>query len=310
MRGRRLQALILLAGAAVGVIAEWGGIGGTEPASWVPDLAAGWWMIACGLVASARGTGSRVGVLITASGFLWFAGNFTDSRVGFVAAMSAQVIYLYRGPLLQALLAFPSGRPRGVWGWSSVAVAYATAAVPGIWQSWLATVAVGGALCLAGVHHSYARSGAIDRSTRRVTLQAGAWLAALLIGTSFARAFDPSGSVSQVTLLAYEVGLCLLVSALSWWLARASIRTLPTTDLVVELTSVRSGTVREALSVALNDPTLDVGYSIAGTAGYIDEFGLPFPIASADGRVITTVDSDQRRGRCSSMIPPCSVTRC
>jgi hypothetical protein len=47
---RRLG-LVLLAGVVLGLAAEWVGFGWGDPRHWIPDLAVGWTLIGCGLVA-------------------------------------------------------------------------------------------------------------------------------------------------------------------------------------------------------------------------------------------------------------------
>ena len=46
----RQRGLVLLAGVAVGLAAEWVGFGWDDPRHWIPDLAVGWSLIGCGLV--------------------------------------------------------------------------------------------------------------------------------------------------------------------------------------------------------------------------------------------------------------------
>ena len=82
---RRVQALLLSAAIALGVAAEAAFYGFRDPAEWIPDLVTGWALIGCGLVAWRGRPGSRVGVLLTASGFCWFLGNFARSDVGVIA---------------------------------------------------------------------------------------------------------------------------------------------------------------------------------------------------------------------------------
>ena len=67
---------------------------------WLPDLATGWTLIACGLVAWALRPESRSGPLLAATGFAWFAANLVGE----------QALYLYRGPLIHLSLSYPYGR--------------------------------------------------------------------------------------------------------------------------------------------------------------------------------------------------------
>src|SRR5512132_533804 len=107
----RRAGLVGLAGVVLGLTAEWLGFGWGDPRHWIPDLAVGWTLIGCGLVASSRRPESRTGALMAATGLTWFAGNFAQVGVAAVAWVAAHLLYLHRGPLVQLVLAYPSGRP-------------------------------------------------------------------------------------------------------------------------------------------------------------------------------------------------------
>jgi hypothetical protein len=81
----RRRFLILPVAAAFGLAAEAAGFGWGDPGHWVPDLAVGWCLIGCGFVASARRPESRSGVLMMATGFTWFLGNFAGVGAAVVA---------------------------------------------------------------------------------------------------------------------------------------------------------------------------------------------------------------------------------
>ncbi len=274
-------------GVIAGIAAEWNAFGTATTSVWLPDLITGWWLIGCGLIAYRRRPESRIGDLIAASGFLWFAGNFTTWD-GALGALSTQVLYLHRGPLFQAVLTFASGRPRNRWERMAVTAGWCAAAIPEIWQSEPGTITAASALAVAAMAVFRTGATAIDRPTRTVALQTSLYLAALLVVTTLPRAVDEGPSVARVTLIVYDVGLCALAFWLAWWLANAAARTLPITDRVVDLSEVSSGTLREALSVALSDPTLEVGYPVAD--GYVDQAGKSLRLPPSDGRIVTEID--------------------
>src|SRR2546428_5817498 len=91
---RRLRLLLWPAGAALGIAAEWALYGWADPRHWVPDLLVGWSLIGCGLVSWSRRAESRSGVLLAATGFAWFAANFTGTDVGAINWLSAHALYL------------------------------------------------------------------------------------------------------------------------------------------------------------------------------------------------------------------------
>lgn len=284
--GRARSALWPL-GAIIGIAAERNAFGTATTSVWLPDLITGWWLIGCGLVAYRGRPESRIGDLIAASGFLWFAGNFTGWS-GAIGALSAQALYLHRGPLFQAVLTFAGGRPRSRWERAAVTSGWCAAAIPVIWQSEVGTITAAVVLAVVAMSRLRAGATAISRPTRTVALQTSLFLAALLIATTLPRAVEAGPSVARVTLIVYDIGLCALAFWLTWWLASAAVRTLPITDRVVDLSEVTSGTLRDALSAALSDPTLEVGYPVAD--GYVDQTGKPLRLPPPDGRIVTEID--------------------
>jgi signal transduction histidine kinase len=287
--GRARSALWPL-GAIAGIAAERNAFGTATTSVWLPDLITGWWLIGCGLIARRRRPESKIGDLITASGFLWFAGNFTGWS-GAIGTLSAQALYLHRGPLFQAVLTFAIGRPRNRWERAAVIAGWCAAAIPGIWQSEVGTIAAATALAVVAMTAYRSGASAIDRPTRAMALQTGLYLAALLVATTLPRAVETNPSVSRVTLIAYDIGLCALSFWLAWWLANAAVRTLPITDRVVDLSEVTPGTLQDALSVALGDPTLEVGYPVAD--GYVDQTGKPLRLPPLDARIVTEINLGQ-----------------
>jgi hypothetical protein len=135
----RRRGLVGSAGVALGLTAEWVGFGWADPRHWIPDLAVGWTLIGCGLVASRQRPESRTGRCWWRPASPGFVGNFADVGVAAVAWVAAHLLYLYRGPLVQLVLTYPSGRPGSRLVRGAVAVGYA-AAVTTIWGSEAATI--------------------------------------------------------------------------------------------------------------------------------------------------------------------------
>ena len=280
--------LLWPAGAALGIAAEWVYFGWSEPSDWLPDLAVGWTLIACGLVAWSRRPTSRSGALMVATGFAWFAANFTTTGWGAVDWLSEQALYLHRGPLLHLVLAYPRGRLAGRLDRAAVAIAYVAAVIPAIWGSETATFVLAG-LIVAVAGRGYVRAIGRERGMRLAALQATAFLAAVLSGTAALRVAFPTQEVDEGTLLAYEAALCVLAVALLAALVREPWAREGITDLVVDLGEARSETLRDALARALGDPTLEVGYRLGD--GYVDAEGRPLtPPASGSRRRVTPVE--------------------
>ena len=268
------------AGAAVGIAAEWVYFGWDDVAGWLPDLATGWTLIACGLVGWARRPESRSGPLLAATGFAWFAANFA----------SDELLYLHRGPLIHLVLSYPYGRLGSRLDRVAVAVAYGAALVPAVWSSDIATFALCALFVLAAVH-GYVRALGRERRTRRAAFGATAFVSAVLVGNAAARLAVPTAELTDATLLVYEAALCTLAVALLAGLVVQPWTRTKVTDLVVDLGQTGSGTLRDALAEALGDPTLEVGYWLGER--YVDGAGRPLLLPAAESsRKVTRVDRD------------------
>jgi signal transduction histidine kinase len=290
---RRLG-LVGLAGVALGLTAEWVGFGWGDPRRWIPDLAVGWTLIGCGLVAARRRPESRTGPLMAATGFTWFVGNFSDVGAAAVAWAAAHLVYLHRGPLVQLVLTYPSGRPSSRPARAAVAVGYAAALITPIWRSEGATILLA-ALLLGVCARDYVGAVGRARRMRRAASQAVACLSVVLAGTAVARLLLPAGQVSGLSLLIYEATLCVLAPWLLAGLLLAPWDRAAVTDLVVELGETRTGTLRGALSRALGDPSLEIGYWLPDAGAFVDAEGrmlqLPDP---GSGRSVTVVEREDR----------------
>jgi signal transduction histidine kinase len=286
---RRLG-LVGLAGVALGLTAEWVGFGWGDPRHWIPDLAVGWSLIGCGLVASRRRPESRTGPLLAATGFSWFVGNFSQVGVAAVAWLAAHLVRLHRGPLVQLVLAYPSGRPGSRLVRAAIAAGYAAAVITPIWRSEAATILLAG-LLVAVCAREYVRAVGQSRRARLIALQAAAGLSLVLAGTAAARLLLPSEEVSGPIMLVYEAALCVLAGGLLTGLLVAPWQQTAVADLVVELGEARSGTLRGQLSRALGDPSLAIGYWLPDRAGFVDAEGRVLALPDAgSGRSVTVVE--------------------
>jgi signal transduction histidine kinase len=279
-----------LAGAALGLTAEWVRFGWGDPRHWIPDLAVGWSFIGCGLIAWARRPESRTGPLMAATGFTLFVGNFAGVGVAAVAWVAAHLVRLHRGPLVQLVLTYPSGRPGSRLVRGAIAAGYAAAVITPIWRSEAATILLAG-LLVAVCAREYVRAVGPSRRARLMALQAAAGLSLVLAGTAAARLLLPLEEVSGPLLLVYEVALCALAGGLLAGLLLAPWQRTAIADLVVELGEARSGTLRGELSRALGDPSLEIGYWLPDRAVFIDAesrtLALPTP---GSGRSVTVVE--------------------
>lgn len=283
---------LLLAGVALGVLGESALYGWGDPGRWVPDLAAGWSMLGCGLVAWSRWPESRAGVLMTAVGLSWFAGNFVTADSPWLAWLSAHALFWYRGPLVDLALSYPHGRQARLLDRVAIGGGYVVAVVTPVWQSEPATIAL--EACLVAVASaSYLQAAGRERRERLAAWQATTFLGLVIAGGAAARMISASQGVRDTLVLAQALTLSVLAVALLAGLAARPWERVPLADLVVEVGEARSGTLRTALARMLGDPTLQVGYWSPDMAGYVDEEGrpleLPFPAA---GRSVTRVERE------------------
>jgi len=287
---QRWRLLLWPAGAAIGIAAEWTFFGWDDPRHWVPDLVTGWTLIACGLVAWSRRPESRSGALMAAAGFSWFLGNFATAGVAPVDWLGAHTLYVYRGPLVQLLLTYPTGRSSSRLERAAVAVGYAAALVTAVWQSEVATIVLS-FLLVAGCAGSYLRAVGPVRRARLLALRAAAGLGLVLAAGAAARLALPPADANDPSLLALEATLCVIAAALLAGLLSPSWE--PVTDLVVELGESRSGTLRDELARALGDRRLEVAYWLAPEGVFVDSDGERFALPDADsGRSLTTIAHD------------------
>lgn len=289
---RRFGLLLWPAGVALGLAAERVQFGWNDPRHWIPDLAVGWVLIGCGLIAAAARQESRVGPLMAAAGFSWFFGNFTGVDAGAVAWMAAHTLYFHRGPLVHLVLTYPTGRQSSWLVRVAVAVGYAAAIVTPVWRSEIGTIILAALLVVvsAGI---YLRTVGRSRRARLLALLATTGFSVVLGGYAAARLAVPAAAVSGVSILAYQVTLCAIAGGLLAGLLSAPWERSAVTDLVVELGEARSGSLRDALARALGDSTLEVGYRLPDGDTFVDPEGRPVAIPDPGSeRSVTMVDRD------------------
>jgi signal transduction histidine kinase len=281
--------LVGLAGLAVGLAAELVGGNPGASAQWILDLATGWTLIGCGLVAVWKHPEGRTGWLMVATGFTWFLTNFAEVRAAAIAWLATHAVYLHRGPLVHLLLTYPSWRSRSQLTRGAIAVGYAAAIITPIWRNEAATIILA-ALLVVVCARVYVRSIGWLRRARRIALQAATGLSLVLAGTAAARMLLPAGDVSVLSLVLYEVTLCLLAGGLLAGLLAAPWQRVLVADLVVELGEARSDTLRGELARALGDRSLELGYWLPDRRTYVDTDGsaltLPTPSSNRSMTVL------------------------
>jgi signal transduction histidine kinase len=226
------------------------------------------------------------------TGFAWFAGNFATADLGPLDWLAVHALYLYRGPLFHLVLSYPRGRLAGRIERAAVAVGYVAAIVTPAWRNGTATIVLT-SLLVGVAGRSYLRAAGRERRERLAALQATAFLGAVLTADALVRFAVSTEGAKDATLLANEAALVALAAGLLAGLLRWPWERAEVTDFVVELGEARSGTLREALARALGDPTLELGYWLPETGGYVDAAGRPLelPTGSSD-RAVTRIERD------------------
>jgi hypothetical protein len=99
----------------------------------------------------------------------------------------------------------------------------------------------------------------------------------------------------DLSLALFEAALAALAIALVRGLLREPWAAAGATDLVVELGESRSGPLRDRLSRALGDPTLEVGFRASDGDGYVDAAGRPMTLPRPGSpRRVTVLERDGR----------------
>jgi hypothetical protein len=245
-------AFVLATGTAVvalGLAAEWVAYGphgylvnrvdATYP--WVLDLVTGYVFLGSGLIATLRKPSSLVGPLFILAAAAWFASTLIEPPRYVGTAVTPSVVFLYRGFLAHAILAFPTGRPADRVEWSAIVIAYGASLFAPLGYGALTDTALVGllvAVAWRGARH--ARGSA--RPARREAFHAAVLLALATAIVTAARALDVGGPPAEALAIGFHVALMAVVIRLSLRLIGSTRPEL--TDLVVELGAGARATMR------------------------------------------------------------------
>jgi signal transduction histidine kinase len=276
--------------------------------------------VACGLIAWQLRRDSRIGPLMTLTGFVFLSEavlSGVDSSVAYTLSQWSGNWWTI--PFAALVLGFPSGRLSSRVDWAVVgAFAFGTVVLQLVWlfflpfppgkenvflitpDAGLANVidrwesgfnaTVGLALAILGISR-WLRAAPPLRRLLLPTL-AGAVTALVLIVQVYYSLLTGEfiRSSQQITaVLLVSVPLAFLLGMLRQQLARAGMA-----DLVVALQrGTESGGLRDALAKALGDPSLVLAYWLPRFDSYVDADGGPVALPQArSGRVATFVDND------------------
>ncbi len=273
----------LVMAVALGLLAEAMAYEPADVARWAPDLAVGWSLAACGVVASLRRPASRTGLLLGAAGITWFAGNFAGVGFAPIAVLATQLTFVHRAVLMHAVLTLPDGHMRSRLGAITVAAGYLVWLLPPAATS-LPVLAVVGVLCTGVAAFDWRRAPVPAHRPRALAVLAAILPSLAYLGATAVHVAVPTGRLDWLALLGDQSALIAAGLLVSYTLLLPGLGTDRLTDLVVELRGPRSDGVRDALARALGDPTLEVGYWHGPSGAYLDATGMPLSLSSDDPR--------------------------
>jgi signal transduction histidine kinase len=273
------------------LVAEWLALPGQSLFQASGDLAAGLALIVCGLAAWSARPESRVGALLTLTGFAWFCGTLAGSDIAAVAALGAAVLTFHRGVLFHAIVTYPGGRLSG--GWLTVAVValgYVCAVVVPVAQDNVATIVMV-FLVLAATVAGYLRAAGPERQARLTAVAAAVAVAVPLAAGSVAPLLGSDTNAGPM-LWGYEAALVLIAIGFLADLKYGRWGQAAVTKLVVDLGQPgESGTLTARLARALGDPQLMMAYWVPEANGYFDEAGNPVVLPGPEtGRAVTVIE--------------------
>jgi signal transduction histidine kinase len=301
---RTIRLSLVPVAALVGILAEWSVLhrGALEEAASaqeirlaVGDFVVGVALVACGVAVWLWRSNSRIGLLLVASGFAWFLGTLSGSSIDSVAGAGAVFVTLHRGPLIHAVLSYPTGRLRERFEWVVVALCYIAAASSDLGQNAEVTLGVAALVPIAAAR-SYSRSAGPQRRARVPSVAAAVAFSAVLAAGSVASLAGAGDGVDRAILWAYQIVIFAIAVGFLVDLLRGTWTQATVTGLVVDLGAVpEQGILRERLAAALGDPSLAVGYWIPEETGYFDETGrsLELPEEGSGHEVTFARDGDE-----------------
>jgi signal transduction histidine kinase len=314
-----------LAGVLAGAVAVWTAAGAGHDRPQIPSAAVallvGWSFIGSGLLSWRARPDNRIGAIMVASGFLWFASVLQDAHGAllFTAGYVLQVVYL--AGFVYLILAFPSGRLQGTL--ERVLVVTAFGLVTFVQLAFLLVSDSQAVLCgrcpdnllmvtrnddvaneliqfqrVAGLGVIVVSIGVLALRWRRSTRPQRQAAAPVLVAGAFAFAALTLSIVADVWGLAHgdlygriayytfaAVPVAVLVVFVQRRLARGAVA-----GLVVELGEPRSALdLRQALARALNDPSLELAYWFPAESRYVDTDGQPVVLPEPGGKRLATV---------------------
>jgi signal transduction histidine kinase len=294
----------------------------------VAGLVIGWSYIGVGLFAWGRRPDNRVGMLMAATGFVWFFAGASLSDIPLVFTIGNIVGTVYFAVAIHLLLAFPSGNLQSRGERWIVGGAYLLTTVCNvplwlfadpqsldcddcpenvllIYDSETVVTVVATVLNLFGAGLIGAMGVVLVRRWRRATppqrrflvpvYSASVALALLLMATVVLEAGGLDTTATDVIWIAAMVPFGLVPYLFLGTLIRTRmIQSGAVSELVARLRETpRRGELRDALARALGDPSLELAYWLPEDRRFVDAAGRPVELPpSGSGRAVTPVERE------------------
>jgi signal transduction histidine kinase len=250
---------------------------GLTPPPAAADLATGLALLTAGVVTWARASRSGTGPLLALAGVVWLAGD----------AWSA-LAYAHRGPLVHALLTYPTGRTRSPALLVVIALAYVDGLAPELARAPWPTIALM-ALVLGAATSRYALSRGLERRRRMVPLAGAIAMAGPLVLAAVGNLAD--AGTDALAGWGYDAAIALTAVALAADLISGRSVRAAAAGLVIDLgASQEPQALRSALARTVGDPGLLIAYRV--DERWVDEAGrtVSLPAGGGDARVVTVVE--------------------
>jgi signal transduction histidine kinase len=326
---RVTSTLVALAALAAGLGAAWLAAGRTDEPYQTADaplaLIVGWTFVGSGLVAWMQRPRNRLGPIMVATGFAWFATFLTDAHTPWVFTFGTLVQSVYLLVFLYLILSFPTGRLGGrmdlalllgagvlvtvvelvslLWSDSDAVLCSGCPAnvllverndalAEGILQLQRVTGVILALLTVVLLVRRWrSASAAARRAVAPVLWTGSATIVVLAVSIANDVVGEPLGQAAKWALYCVfaSVPVAVLVVLLQRRLARGAVA-----GLVVELGDRQAGSdLRDALARTLGDPSLEVAFWFPARSRYVDRDGHPIELPEAENsRVATVVERD------------------
>jgi signal transduction histidine kinase len=211
------------------------------------------------------------------AGVTWLAGD-----------LAGVLVYAHRGPLVHAMLTFPTGRTRSKPLILVIALAYVDGLVPSVARAPWTTIVLMAVVVVAGGWR-WAVGGA-ERRARGVAAACAAAAATPLVLASSGHLAGSGTDVAATWM--YEAAIVLTAGLLTVALMSGRSVRAATTGLVVHLAGRQEPrALRDALSRTVGDPALEIAYRV--DQEWVDEAGQPVQLPAGEqtgDRVVTLVE--------------------